>query len=74
MDIPHLANHTPDPAAESGPETTYASGALVRKRHEGDGLVIYHDLPDQLPILPAEIELLRRYFADLIEQALKAPT
>jgi hypothetical protein len=33
-----------------------------------------HDLPDHLPILPDEIDLLGRYFADLIEQALKAPT
>jgi hypothetical protein len=46
----------------------------VRQRHEGNGLVIDHDLPDQLPILPAEIDLFRLYFADLLDEALKAPT
>jgi hypothetical protein len=46
----------------------------VRQRHEGNGLVIDHDLPDQLPILPAEIDLFRLYFADLLDDALKAPT
>jgi hypothetical protein len=66
--------HTPDPAAESGPATARASGVPVRQRHEGNGLVIDHDLPDQLPILPAEIDLFRLYFADLLDDALKAPT
>jgi hypothetical protein len=66
--------HTPDLAAESGPASPCASGMPVRQRHEGNGLVIDHDLPDQLPILPAEIDILRLYFADLLDSALKAPT
>jgi hypothetical protein len=66
--------HTPDPAAESDPATTCASNAPVRHRHECNGLAIDHDLPDQLPILPAEIYLFRLYFADLLDDALKAPT
>ena len=42
------------------------------KRFERDGIVILSNLPDNLPILPAEIKLLEMYFSDLIDDALKA--
>ena len=74
MYMPRLPKHTPDPAAESGPATACESVAPIRQRHECNGLVIDHDLPDQIPILPVEIDLFRLYFADLLNDALKAPT
>ena len=74
MDDQLTQMHTPDLAAESGPAMACESVAPIHQRHECNGLVIDHDLPDQLPILPAEIDLFRLYFADLLDDALKAPT
>ena len=39
-----------------------------------DGLLVRSDLPDSLPVLLGEENLLRIYFADLIEDVLKAPS
>jgi hypothetical protein len=36
-----------------------------------NGIVITHNLPDRIPILPAEIDIFRLYFSDLIDEALK---
>jgi hypothetical protein len=68
---PHLPVETP---ANSGADAVCSTPKHLRQSIECGGIVLDHDLPDQLPILPAEIDLLGRYFADVIEQALKAPT
>jgi hypothetical protein len=73
MDDQRSSKHVPEPAAESGREPARARSTPRCQRLECEGFVLEHNLPDQFPILPTEIELLRLYFGDLIDQALKAP-
>jgi hypothetical protein len=74
MDAPSSPHQPVETTANGGPDAVCSTTKHRRQRIECGGIVLDHDLPDQLPILPAEIDLLSRYFADLIEQALKAPT
>lgn len=59
--------------AAYGPEQAGVPDTPGHRRNEQDGLVIDQNLPDNLPILSAEIDLLRLYFADLLDDVLKAP-
>lgn len=73
MDAPSSPQPSAETTANSGVDALCSTPNHHRQRIECGGIVLDHDLPDQLPILPAEIDLLSRYFTDLIEQALKAP-
>jgi hypothetical protein len=74
MDAPGSPHLPVETTANSGVDAVCSTPKLRRQRIECGGIVLDHDLPDHLPIPPDEIDLLGRYFADLIELALKAPT
>ena len=72
MDAPGSPHLSVETTANCGVDAVCSTPKLRRQRIECGGIVLDHDLPDHLPILPDEINLLGHYFADLIEQALKA--
>lgn len=49
-------------------------GAGGRREAPADTRALLSKLPDPLPITPAEIDLVRVYFADLIAHVLKGPS
>lgn len=62
---------TPPPSTETPAAAPGAASGPTYRRVELDGLVIETDLPDNIPVMAAEMDLFELYFADLIDAILQ---